>query len=175
MEVKSARSKSWEILQDNQPNLLQICCREERGGAYKREGTRECSTVQNGLCWITIRTNCSCQVTLVLTLCDPMDCSPPGSSVHGILQARTLEWVAISFSRRSSRPRARTKGSCGSCITGRFFTFWATREAQHQIGQFKKKKKISLYNTALFWIILRIFKILDLFPQSPFRHLEMNF
>ena len=39
------------------------------------------------------------------TLCDPMDCSPPGSSVHGILQARMLEWVAISFSRRSSQPR----------------------------------------------------------------------
>ena len=40
-----------------------------------------------------------------LTLCDPMDCSPAGSSVHGILQARILEWVAISFSRGSSRPR----------------------------------------------------------------------
>ena len=39
------------------------------------------------------------------TLCDPMDCSLPGSSAHGILQARILEWVAISFSRRSSRPR----------------------------------------------------------------------
>ena len=40
-----------------------------------------------------------------LTLCDPMDCSPPGSSVHGILQARTLEWVAVPFSRASSQPR----------------------------------------------------------------------
>ena len=40
-----------------------------------------------------------------VTLCDPIDCSPPGSSVHGILQARMLEWVAISFSRGSSRPR----------------------------------------------------------------------
>ena len=40
-----------------------------------------------------------------LTLCIPVDCSPPGSSVHGILQARILEWVAISFSRVSSRPR----------------------------------------------------------------------
>ena len=39
------------------------------------------------------------------TLCDPMDCSPPGSSVHGVLQAEILEWVAIPFSRRSSRPR----------------------------------------------------------------------
>ena len=41
---------------------------------------------------------------LCLTLCDPMDCSPPGSCVHGILQARILEWVAISFFRRSSQP-----------------------------------------------------------------------
>ena len=43
-----------------------------------------------------------------LTLCDPMDCSPPGSSVHGILQARILEWVAISYFRGSSRPRDQT-------------------------------------------------------------------
>ena len=42
------------------------------------------------------------------TLCDPVDCSPPGSSVHGILQARVLEWVAISFSRGSSQPRDQT-------------------------------------------------------------------
>ena len=45
------------------------------------------------------------------TLCDPMDCSLPGSSLHGILQARVLEWVAISFSRGSSRPRDRTSVS----------------------------------------------------------------
>ena len=45
---------------------------------------------------------------LYLTVCNPMDYSPPGSSVHGILQARILEWVAISFSRRSSLPRDRT-------------------------------------------------------------------
>ena len=42
---------------------------------------------------------------LCLTLCDPMDCSPPGFSVHGILQASILEWVVISFSRVSSQPR----------------------------------------------------------------------
>ena len=52
------------------------------------------------------------------TLCDPVDCSPPGSSVHGILQARILEWVAISFSRGSSRPRDRTQVSH---IAGRRF------------------------------------------------------
>ena len=45
------------------------------------------------------------------TLCDPVDCSPPGSSVHGILQARILEWVAVSFSRASSWPRDRTRVS----------------------------------------------------------------
>ena len=44
-----------------------------------------------------------------LTLCDPVDCSPPGSSVHGILQARILEWGAISFSRGSSQPRDQTQ------------------------------------------------------------------
>ena len=59
-------------------------------------------------------------------LCDPMDCSLPGSSVHGILQARILEWVAISFSRGSSQPRDQTRISC---IAGRFFTVWATRES----------------------------------------------
>jgi len=48
-----------------------------------------------------------------------MDYSPPGSSVHGISQARTLEWVAISFSRVSSQPRYQTYISC---IAGRFFT-----------------------------------------------------
>ena len=49
---------------------------------------------------------CVCLVSLLSQiLCDPMDCSPPGSSVNGILQARILQWVGISFSRGSSRPR----------------------------------------------------------------------
>ena len=59
---------------------------------------------------------------LCLTLCDPLDCSPPGSSVYGILQARILEWVAIPFSRGSSWPRDPTQVSC---IAGRF---WATSD-----------------------------------------------
>ena len=58
-----------------------------------------------------------------------MDCSLPGSSVHGILQARILEWVAISSSRGSSHPGDWTHISCASCIAGRFFTHWATWEA----------------------------------------------
>ena len=56
------------------------------------------------------------------TLCTPMDCSQPGSSVHGSLQARILEWVAFSFSRGSSQPRDQTHISCLSSLAGRFFT-----------------------------------------------------
>ena len=59
--------------------------------------------------------------------CDPMDCSLPGFSVHGIFQARVLEWVAISFSRGSSWSRDWT---WVSCIVGRCFTVWATREVK---------------------------------------------
>ena len=65
--------------------------------------------IKSGWKWKWSRSVC-------LTLCDPVDCSPPGSSIHGILQARILEWVAISFSRGSSRPRDRTHVSCVSCI-----------------------------------------------------------
>ena len=61
-----------------------------------------------------------------LTVCDPMDCSPPGSSVHGILQAGILEWVAKPSFKGSSRPRNRTQVSR---IAGWFFTVWASREA----------------------------------------------
>ena len=64
---------------------------------------------------------------LCLTICDPVDCKIPGSAVHGIFQARVLEWVAISFSRGSSQPRDWTQVSR---IADRHFTVWATREAQ---------------------------------------------
>ena len=62
---------------------------------------------------------------LCLTLCHPMDCSLPGSSVHGILQARILEWDAISFSRASSWPRDQTPVSMLAC---RFFTICVTMD-----------------------------------------------
>ena len=67
-----------------------------------------------------------------LTLCDPVDCSLPGSSNHGIFQARILEWVAISFSRRSSLPRNWTQVFH---IVGRRFSVWATRtpELEHTV------------------------------------------
>ena len=63
-------------------------------------------------------------------LCDPMNCNPPDSSVHGISQSKILEWVAISFSRESSWPRDRT---CISCLAGGFFTTSATWEAHDNI------------------------------------------
>ena len=66
------------------------------------------------------------------TRCDFMVSSPSGSSVHGISQARILEWVAIPFSRGSSQPRDQTQVSC---IASRFFTIWATREAVLVIGE----------------------------------------
>ena len=59
-------------------------------------------------------------------LCDPMDCSLPGSSVHGVLQARILAWVAIPFYRRFSQSRDRTQVFC---LAGRFFTICTTRGA----------------------------------------------
>ena len=72
---------------------------------------------------------CACVCMLVAQLClilyDSTDCSLPGSSVHGILQAKILDWVAISFFRGSSQPRDQT---LVSCIAGRFFATWATME-----------------------------------------------
>ena len=79
-----------------------------------------------------------------LTLCDPLDCSPPGSSVHGILKARILEWVAISSSRGSAWPRDRT------CLPrllhwGSIFYHWAGWEDQqlYEVGGIG----ISIFNT----------------------------
>ena len=75
----------------------------------------------NSLVWVSeVAQSCP-------TLCDSVDCSPPGSSVHGILQARVQEWVAIPFS-RGSWPRDQP---AVSRIAGRLFTSWATREAQY--------------------------------------------
>ena len=85
---------------------------------------------------------------LYLTLCDPMDSSPPGSSVHGILQVRTLEWVAMPTSGGCCQPRDRTHVSCGSCIAGGFFTLshWgspiigAHKPKQQQSNQITQNK-----------------------------------
>ena len=73
--------------------------RREVRKTYLWKGSTKINTQQNKGLWVTY---CVLVAQSCPTLCDPMDCSPPGSSVHGILQARILEWVAISFSRGSS-------------------------------------------------------------------------
>ena len=79
-------------------------------------------------CWLWC-----CVLCLVaqscLTFYDPMDCSPPGSSVHGIFQARILEWIATPFSRGSSQPRDELMSLKSAALVGRFFTTSATWEA----------------------------------------------
>ena len=75
------------------------------------------------MCVSSVAQSCS-------TLCDPMDCNLPGVFIHGILQAKILELVAIPFSGGPSWPRDQT---WISCFAGRFFTIWATREALNLI------------------------------------------
>ena len=71
-----------------------------------------------------------CYAQSRLVLCGPKDCSPAGSSVHGIFQTRILERVAISFSRGSSQPRDQTPVSCVSCIGRGILYYCATWEAR---------------------------------------------
>ena len=90
--------------------------------------------------WILSTCACVCAKLLQspLTLCDPVNCSLPGSSVHGTLQARILEWVAVLSSWGSSRPRDRT---CVSCIAGGFFINWAIPISSSSQGLFKLRGK----------------------------------
>ena len=77
------------------------------------------------------------------TLCNPVDCSPPGSSVHGILQARILKWVITPSSRGSSQPRDPTSVSWISYLAGGFFTHWATwKQVKKQV---KKRLFMEIY------------------------------
>ena len=93
--------------------------------------------------YMYIWSDMKCLVTQsCLTLCNRMDCSPSGSSVHGILQARILEWVAIPFSRRSSWPREQI---WVSCLAGRLFTIWANREAPYIYTHIHIRFNIALY------------------------------
>ena len=93
-------------------------------------------------------------------LCDPTDCSPPGSSVHGIFQAKIQEWIAISFSRGSSRPRDPTwvSGTAGS-----FFTNWGmatdssilVTQLEHTCSVWNFHSSTSFYKTSIHsWMLL---------------------
>ena len=96
---------------------LTVRCRDRAVVLYlyfkpRTSGSRCKAAVMQVVCYHSVVAQ-SCP-----TLCNPMDCSLPGSSIHGIHQARILEWVVISFSRRSSPPRDRTRVFC---IANRFF------------------------------------------------------
>ena len=110
--ITNSMDKSLSKLKEAWRGGLACCnpwgCKESDVTEWLNWTERECEGVQ------------SCP-----TLCDSMDCSLPGCSAHGIFQARILEWVAISFSRRSSQPRDWTQVSH---IVGRRFTIWATKE-----------------------------------------------
>ena len=109
----------------------------------------------NSILWLKVKVLVpqSCPI-----LWDPTDSSQPESSVHGILQARILEWVAISFSRGSSRFRDWT---WVFCIAGRFFTIWATRDAPCQgsppaVPSYSSSGDLSawlLFTTILWWLL----------------------
>ena len=81
---------------------------------------------------------CCLVARLCRLLCDPVVWSPPGSSVHGISQARILEWVAIPFTRGSSPPR---DGTQVSCLAGRFSTTEALGKPNKPLVRLEKKKR----------------------------------
>ena len=85
------------------------------------------------------------------TLCNPMDCSLPGSIVHWIFQAKILEWVTIAFSRRSSRPRDWTRVSR---IVGRRFTVWANREVLNDYLKSLLLSWMSFTQCLTLWLLL---------------------
>ena len=94
--------------------------------------------------WLTPQWSCSEVAQSCPTLCNAMDCSLPGFSIHGVFQARVLEWVAISFSRGPSRPRDQTQVSC---TAGRRFTVWATGEASQSRMLVKTLSFVSQHKT----------------------------
>ena len=79
---------------------------------------------------LSFKVMCVLCAQLCPALWDPMNCSPPGSSVHGVFQARVLEWVAISYSRGSSWSKDQTRVSCVSCIGRKILYLCTTCEAQ---------------------------------------------
>ena len=122
-------------------NWLSTKVPRQIAGERKIFSTNGARKIINRYLWLKNNSNfnpyiCIC-AQLCLILCDPMDCSPPGSSAHGIFQAKTLECTAISFSRGSSQSRDWTHVYCISC-SGRWILYhWATWEAFNSYTKYK--------------------------------------
>ena len=118
----------------------------------------------------TYMTQSTCMHAKSLSLSDPVDCSPPGSSVHGVLQTRILEWVVISFCMGSSRPRDWTHVSC----IGRHTLYhWATWEAHD--GERAYTKKLTLLPLGGDWGVIDFFKCIFCFFNNKPVFLSKNF
>ena len=130
-ETEIILRKDWRVCG---AGFTPVAVRGSRGMEVKSSESTFCSSLMpaHALLYLGRAFHCVLATQACLTLCDPMDCSPPGSSVHGILQARILEWVTISFSRGSSWPRDRT---WVSCTASGFLTFWATYSPWNYPGQ----------------------------------------
>ena len=102
---------AWTAVGEFQPQFLSLLSSNEEPVLWETQDQGKFTEI--------VCLQCTVLVQVSTTLCDPMDCSPPGSSIYGILQARILEWVAMPAFRGSSWPRYRT---CVSCIAGKFFT-----------------------------------------------------
>ena len=112
--------------------------------SQEAEATKICSSIDEWIICIQWNITVLSLAQSCLTLCNPLDYSPPGSSIHGNFQARILEWVAILFSRGSSQPRDKIQVSH---IVGRFITIWATREAPSGIlFNFKREWNFDTYH-----------------------------
>ena len=140
-------NKLWKILKemgiwDNFTCLLRNLNTGQEATVWTRHGTIDWLKSGKGVCqnyvwsptYLTyVQTLCVCVCVCYhfitqscSILCDPMDCGSPGFSVHGILQARIIQWIVIRFCKGSSWLKDWTQMSC---TAGRFFTIWATREA----------------------------------------------
>ena len=119
----SQSSREWR--EKEKVEFLQLV-HLERSSKYLGKSTHRPSNERGEECMCAK----SLQFQSCPTICDPVDYSLPGSSVHGILHARFLEWVAISSSRGSSWPKDWIHIPCVSCTTGTFLTCWAIGETQ---------------------------------------------
>ena len=105
-EYQTTWPASWEICMQVEKQQLQLDMEQQTGSKSVKDYVKAIYCHSAYLTFMQTEVAQSCP-----TLCEPIDCSLPGSSVHGIFQAIVLEWIAISFFRRSSQPRARTQVS----------------------------------------------------------------